>query len=157
MIDTIKDWAFSICVASICGTIMNILIPKGDMQKVFKTVYAVFLLCCILSPILKIGKIDFDSEMDIFENDYEYMNEEETFDSAAVQLENEIKLKTVSVLNENNIEYENISVNTNILNDGCIEITDFNISIFSQETAKVKDIIGKAVGIVPEIIVLGEN
>jgi hypothetical protein len=49
---SIRQWAFSVCVAMVICGIARILIPKGSMQKVLGITISAFLLCTILSPIL---------------------------------------------------------------------------------------------------------
>lgn len=158
MMESIRDWAFSICVASICGTIMNSILPECDLQKIFKTVYSVFFLCCIISPIIKYSgdnfNIDFGSLKPVPRYDE---SESYIFENTNKMLESEIKEKTGLLLEENNIETKNIFIKTNILDDGSIEIIDFNISVVSGDRENIKDIVSKEIGLEPEITILGEN
>lgn len=158
MLDSIKDWAFSICVASICGTMMNIILPKGDLQKIFKTVYSVFFLCCILSPISNYIFSEADIDFNFFNKDVIYeISKNDIFANQNELLENEIQEKTIFFLEENNIKVKNISVKINILDEGSIEIDDFDISVISGDEENIKNIVMQEIGLVPEIIILGEN
>lgn len=158
MLDSIKDWAFSICAASICGTMMNIILPKGDLQKIFKTVYSVFFLCCILSPINNYIFSGADIDFDFFNKDAGYeIPKSDIFANQNELLENEIKEKTKFFLEENDIKVKNISVKINILDEGSIEIDDFDISVISGDKENIKNIVMQEIGLVPEIIILGEN
>lgn len=48
----IKTWAFSACAALIAGGIAQMLIPKSNMEKIFKLTVSIFFLCCLLSPFI---------------------------------------------------------------------------------------------------------
>lgn len=55
-----KQWAISICACGIIGTIFSMIAPKGSMEKILNLVIAVFIFTSILTPFLKMDKIDFD-------------------------------------------------------------------------------------------------
>lgn len=52
MMDVIKSWVFSVSVAAVIATITQMLLPKGNMEKIVRTALSVFLLSAILSPVL---------------------------------------------------------------------------------------------------------
>ncbi|MDR2932906.1 MAG: stage III sporulation protein AF [Oscillospiraceae bacterium] len=49
--DGIRQWAFSACVAMVTCGIARLILPKGNLQKVFSITVSVFFLCCLLLPI----------------------------------------------------------------------------------------------------------
>jgi len=48
----IRQWAFSICCTMVACGLAQILLPKSNMERLFKLCVSVFFLCCLLSPIL---------------------------------------------------------------------------------------------------------
>ena len=46
---SIKQWALSVCMAMVICEIARLLLPRGNMQKVFGITISAFLLCCALS------------------------------------------------------------------------------------------------------------
>lgn len=50
--DSVKQWAFSLCAAMIACGIAQMLVPKASLEKIFSLVISVFFLCCLLSPLL---------------------------------------------------------------------------------------------------------
>ena len=59
----IKSWSVTICVVSVICTIIEILFPKGKMEKIFKVVLGVFMLCSLLVPLKKtLSNINFDAK-----------------------------------------------------------------------------------------------
>lgn len=157
--DEIKSWAFSVCSASICGAIMNIILPEGSTQKIFKSVFCVFFLCCVISPLFT---MDFFNEKNILNSfDYEYREkdgiESEIYESAAKTMESEIRSKTEEILRRENIEFSNISVRVNILESGGIEIIEFRITANSDISESVKEKIGNETGLIPDVEIWGES
>ncbi len=157
--DDIKNWAFSICSASICGAIMNIILPEGSTQKIFKSVFCVFFLCCVVSPLFG---MDIFSEKDILNSfDFEYKEEEGTenkfYESSIKAMEDEIRNRTEQVLKDNGIDFTNISLKINILEDGGIEISEFSVFVYSDIAEEIKEKIGNETGLIPEVKILGES
>ena len=48
--EVIKGWAFALCAALIAGSMLRILMPGGNMQRVYSLTLSVFILCVILAP-----------------------------------------------------------------------------------------------------------
>ena len=48
--EVIRGWAFAICAAMIAGSMLRILMPEGNMQRVYSLTLSVFMLCVILAP-----------------------------------------------------------------------------------------------------------
>lgn len=46
-----KQWAFALCAAMVACGIAQMLLPKGNMQKIMQMTVSVFFLCCMLSPV----------------------------------------------------------------------------------------------------------
>lgn len=52
MIDWISDWAGSIIVAVIIGTIIEMILPNGNSKKYIKMVIGIYILFTIVSPVI---------------------------------------------------------------------------------------------------------
>ena len=52
MIDWISDWAGSIIVAVIIGTIIEMILPDGNSKKYIKMVIGIYILFTIVSPVI---------------------------------------------------------------------------------------------------------
>ena len=50
--EAIKQWVFSVCAAMVACGLMQTLLPKSNMEKIFSLTVSVFFLCCLLSPLL---------------------------------------------------------------------------------------------------------
>ena len=153
----IKNWAFSVCSAAICGSVMYLVLPEGNLQKVFKTVFCMFFLCTVISPFAEIKIPDFDKIT--LQTTEEKALENNIFNETTEKhIEEQIIYDTDSVLFEENLFAEDILVKVNILPDGSIEINKFILTICSiEDSEKLKDKIYQRTGIKPEIIFSGEN
>ncbi|MGN0172787.1 MAG: hypothetical protein ACI39E_08390 [Acutalibacteraceae bacterium] len=49
--DRIREWAIGLCTAGIGCSLLHLLCPSGSLQKLFKTLTAVFFAVCLLSPL----------------------------------------------------------------------------------------------------------
>lgn len=85
MINYISSWAEQVIIAVIIGTILEMILPKGNTQKYIKTLIGVYILYTIVSPVItfatgKSFKIDY--------SEYEkYFN--------AVEIENSVDAGTI--------------------------------------------------------------
>jgi hypothetical protein len=153
--ETVKNWAFSICCASIAGGILNMLLPKGGAQATYKTVFCVFFLCVMIAPLSDMNFRVFDIlEPKIIEEDSENI-----FSNSSMEyLENEIVASVKEILKDENIICEDISVKVNISENGSINITKFTLTLDNSESAdNLAEKIGRILGINPEIVISGEN
>jgi len=156
--EEIRNWAFSVCTASICGAVMNIILPEGSTQKVFKSVFCVFFLCCIISPLLDANLFSEDI-LKSFEAEYKYDSglESRLYESSAAAMEEDIKAKTNLILKEAGVNFSTISIKINILDGGGIEINEFSVTAPSEFSDELKNKIGSETGLIPEVKIMGEG
>lgn len=50
--DGIRQWAFSVCSAMVACGIAGLVLPRGNLEKMFRLTVSVFFLCCLLSPVI---------------------------------------------------------------------------------------------------------
>lgn len=50
--EALRHWAFGACAAAVACGMIQLILPKSGMQKVFHVTASVFFLGCLLSPIL---------------------------------------------------------------------------------------------------------
>lgn len=48
----VRQWAFSVCTAMVACGIAQLVMPKSNMEKMFRVTVSVFFLCCLLSPVV---------------------------------------------------------------------------------------------------------
>ncbi len=53
----IREWATGLCTAGIGCSLLHLLCPSGSMQKLFKTLTAVFFSICLLSPLQTLPRL----------------------------------------------------------------------------------------------------
>ena len=56
MINGISSWAEQVIIAVIIGTIIEMILPKGNTEKYIKTVIGIYILYTIISPVIVIMK-----------------------------------------------------------------------------------------------------
>ena len=157
--EEIKSWAFSVCVASICGAIFNMLLPEGNLQKTLKCVISIYFLSVVISPFSEIVSFDFSKENIINIDKYsEYYDENEFDDITEASLEEKITEETKKILSEKEIDSGDIFIKVNISDENSINITKFTVILSGCENPDaLKDEMKHRIGIEPEIILSGEN
>lgn len=87
MIEWISNWAGSIIVAVVIGTIIEMILPEGNSKKYIKMVIGVYILFTIVSPVINSftgNKIKLSDELDLdtyIEESKDNINTHNTFES----------------------------------------------------------------------------
>lgn len=158
IIENFKSWTFALCTASMCGAILNMLLPDGSEKKIFKTVLCLFLLCTMFLPILSTDFSKFDVDFKIDDNGAQMSTvTEELLNFSAESAKEAIINDTKDILSENGIVPNNISLSVNISADGSINISGFYVSVANGDAENIQKIVEKRTGLVPEIQYLGET
>lgn len=153
--DTFKNWAFSICCASVSGGIIKMLLPEGSITKIFKTVFCVFFLCIVISPI---SDIDIDIFSFFEKTDEMIFSENKFIENSEEYIKSELISVTKNVLSENNISSEDILISVNISEDGSIDISKFTLILSDPKNiSEIEEKIFQKTGIKPNTEVLGES
>lgn len=157
IIEGVKNWAFAVCAAAVCGAVMNMLLPEGSEKRIFKTVLSLFMLCSILSPILSTDFSALSTEKYFDENRAQTEDiTEELLSLSAEEIEAAIINDTAKALEEKGFAADNISAEVNILPDGSINISRFSVLISEGNPEEIKKIAEQKTGLSPEIKYLGE-
>jgi stage III sporulation protein AF len=61
--DSIKQWAMTICFAALAAGLANIIAPKGNLEKVYKFAVSLFFLCCVLVPLFNLKGISLNMNL----------------------------------------------------------------------------------------------
>lgn len=67
MIGKINLWAQGIIIATIIGTVLQMVLPDNKNKKYIKVVIGIYVLLCIIQPFIA-QKIDFDDFNYLMEN-----------------------------------------------------------------------------------------
>lgn len=137
----IKTWIFSVCVAAVVGSIVQMLVPSGSMEKVMKVVVGIFFLSCVFVPLVTIiPNIKYDFEIGTAEQvaqiseGMQQIKNEQIIDYANAQISDAI----AGLLDRNNINYKKISVDYNITTDSSISINEIEITMQNDYNGQAK-------------------
>lgn len=122
MIEWISNWAGSIIVAVVIGTIIEMILPEGNSKKYIKMVIGVYIIFTIVYPVINSftgNKIKLSDELDLdtyieeskdninTHNTFESNNEKNIMDIYISGLEDDLKAKLKSkgyIVNSINID-----------------------------------------------------
>lgn len=141
--DIIREWAFAVCVAAVAGSIMRLMCPAGEVAKIYKVTVSVFLLCCILAPVLN-STLSVDWGMEGFTSSAAEENTGELKATLEAQVEEEfissVKAYIESEITAYGASAEKIYINVNRNEDGGIFITELNIFLSAGDEDKQAEI-----------------
>lgn len=140
MIEFISSWAEQVIIAVIIGTIIEMILPKGNSKKYIKTVIGIYILYTIISPVITLAvgndfKIDYSEYEKYFTKSEEYKSLENGFNEAtAKSIENtykeEIKNQIKKDIEELGFYVSNISLDINLQTG---KITSLHIFVNNKE------------------------
>lgn len=157
--EIVRNWAFSICAASVCGAILNMILPEGSTQKTYKAVFCVFFLCVLISPLSEFEIPDFEAITENIDKiESENIENNEFSENSVSIIEDAVIKDAQSILAEEGIAAKDISVKINISENGGIDINKFVLTLDSVcDLDLLKKKIFQKTGIMPEIIISEEN
>ena len=143
MANNISMWAQGIIVAIIVGTLIQMLLPENKNKKYIKVVIGIYILFCIISPVvgkeLTINDIGLENYLNIEnietkENESKYTYNE----SVKETFKNKVMLNIKGQLKARGYESNNIDVQ---INDECrvLKVTILDITNAEEEEKEVEN------------------
>lgn len=148
MIDWISNWAGSIIVAVMIGTIIEMILPEGNSKKYIKVVIGIYVVFSIVTPVINkfTGKeVSVSDALDLGEyiqNSYDSLeiqntmiedNDNNIMEIYSSGIKSDIKAKIEGK------GYEVNSVDIQIANDETYEITGIQVQVRKREESRNKD------------------
>ena len=119
----IKSWSVTVCLVSVICTIIEILFPKGKMEKIFQVVLGVFMLCSLLIPLKKtLANIHFDAK-----KPDKGKLKSTIDDQTKITAQKKLKLTVEKILAAKSIKPEKINVIMDTTEDSCISIKKIEV------------------------------
>lgn len=144
--ETLRTVVASLCVTFVFFGVIMMLVPEGAMQKSVKTFISVAIVSIIVAVVSGAStdfshiKSEFDFDVDSrYADSVEKTSDELNLEVTRSTVENLISEK----LTENNIEFLEISVNADILEDKSISITEVEIVCFEGDGQKCQAILNE--------------
>lgn len=151
MIEGIKNCAYSICAAAIFGSIMYYILPEGSLSKLYKIIFGVFFLCCIVSPVINSDILDGGLETELMKTE-DFSSEnifEDVYGKTKDELEKNMISETAKILDSFGVIYTNIIAEVNISESGGINIERFEVASKEPLGREIITEIKNRIGIAP--------
>lgn len=151
----------TVCLISIICTVIEILFPKGKMEKIFKVVLGIFMLCSLLFPLKNLLKnIHFDAK-----NPENFIKNKGKLKSTVDEqtkntVQKKIKQTVEQILSKKNIKPEKINVIMDTTREDCISFKKIEVFLSrSDETKKdtVKSELEKILELKIDVVVGSEQ
>ena len=149
--DNVKTWAFTVCVAALVCTAVQMLVPKTGTGKVFRMVMAAAFLLCMIGPLadgISLQFPQFDGEINADTAELE--------DTLEQQLCRQIETAVRQCCEEEGFSAEKVQAITDISSDGSIYMKQILIYTDKQDAQKallVKRYLEQDTDITVEVIV----
>lgn len=139
--DFLKQWILSISFAALSGTLVYFISPKGSTRRVMRTVIAMFLLLAIALPFADLGRVTLSAEQETQNAAHQAADLEDrlarqVYDTTEAALRNTVQ----TALERREINFGQIVINTDILEDGSIRITEACITQASISEAVLREV-----------------
>lgn len=150
-----KEWAFSICLATVAGCMVKIILPESGMGRLVNLVMSIFLLSCMFSGfVFK----DFDINLNFDVCDYgediskkfDEIKKNKTLGEVEKQLQNMVKQDLIY----KKINPVKILVNINTKDESSILINSIEIFVKNGEEydeSMIKNYINNKYDVIPQI------
>ena len=124
-------WSISICVSAVIASIFELLVPKGNMEKMFRFVLGTFMVCIVMIPMNSLASSIKNSiamqKYEYKDTEYNYYVDEQYINSAKGVLSDAVKEN----LSELGVSYLNIDIN--------IDIDEYTVSGITAEITVSKE------------------
>lgn len=125
--DTVRQWALTVCVCAVVGAIVCMLSPKGTMGKSVKVSVSLFMLIALLSPFTK--GIDFS---DFVVEPLPENNSSDISETITEEMTIALETKITEILARYGIKAESIDIDISI--DSENNMTVERLKIFVSDT-----------------------
>lgn len=149
--DSMRSWALAICFACVLGSILSMVFPDGSSKKLLNMIVSMMILCVIFKPVSSLGKFMMKLDESVFEVS-QYENSElnnEMASNAQNIYASYLRENLQQALDENNISYENITINMDTLEDYSISIGQVEVVVKNEDVGqaeKIKSVLKDYVG-----------
>lgn len=153
-------WSISICLSAVAASIFELLIPKGNMEKMFRFILGVFMVCIILVPI---NNVVSSIKNNITIQKYQYQDGEynsyvnEQYINSAKEV---IYNKSLESLSDMGVNAKSIDVTMDIDNDNNISMVLVEITLPKSESdnkQKIENTIYDNIGIECKVYIEGND
>lgn len=154
--NAVQKWATVVCLATLAGAVVELLIPPGKLEQTVRFVLGAFLLCALLNPLLTTAngiRLDLQQDTRLSENqdtNFSQQVEEQMEQEMKRQLEGLIR----QTLEEESLSANEIEIFMDTDDQDRILITRLTVHLSQELTAgKTKQLLEDKLGIPIEIVI----
>lgn len=154
--EEITQWANAVCVVAVVCSIIELVAPKGEINKMINFILGLFLVVSVLFPVANSLKLD-NFRIDKMENYSQNFTFQMDTDNLTIQVgKSAIEKLIANALDQQNINYKKIIVNMDSSTGDSIDIIRAEIYVdksYRNNLIRVQDIVEKSIGIKPSVYV----
>lgn len=154
--EEITQWANAVCAVAVVCSIIELVAPKGEINKMINFMLGLFLVVSVLFPVANSLKLD-NFRIDKMENYSQNFTFQKDTDNLTIQVgKSAIEKLIANALDQQNINYKKIIVNMDSSTGNSIDIIRAEIYVdksYLNNLIQVQDIVEKSIGIKPSVYV----
>lgn len=154
--EEITQWANAVCAVAVVCSIIELVAPKGEINKMINFILGLFLVVSVLFPVANSLKLD-NFRIDDTQNYSQNFTFQEDTDNLTIQVgKSAIEKLIANALDQQNINYKKIIVNMDSSTGDSIDIIRAEIYVdksYRNNLIQVQDIVEKSIGIKPSVYV----
>lgn len=154
--EEITQWANAVCAVAVVCSIIELVAPKGEINKMINFILGLFLVVSVLFPVANSLKLD-NFRIDKMENYSQNFTFQKDTDNLTIQVgKSAIEKLIANALDQQNINYKKIIVNMDSSTGNSIDIIRAEIYVdksYRNNLIQVQDIVEKSIGIKPSVYV----
>lgn len=139
MMMAVRDWALTVCIAAVAGSLVRMAAPEGATQKVLNLTVSLFFLCALVSPVLT-GAVSGELTVPDFEQSEAQYNTQALEEQMQRQVEESFRGSMEQAVDAALREAEavplEIFVNINTEGQGGISITEVRVTLAAHEQSR---------------------
>lgn len=143
MIETVKQWGFSLCIACICAGTLHIIAPSKGMETIYKVAVNIFFITCLLQPLVYLKNGELPDIPAVYQDGTISADTTAVSDQIARLTAQNLAGQVERYLQQEGLDYEKVEVSVHALEDGSIDIREIKITApdgqGGQTAQKVQD------------------
>lgn len=154
--ETVREWAGSVCCACVIGAMLSMVSPGGGSKRMFGTVITLMTMCVLFRPVSAARELALDIRNYSFDvSQYENSELESEMESSAKSVyASYLEENLRRVLDGAGIHCKSIAVMMDNSEDGRISIGQVEVIVKNEDvdlTEKVKELLRGYIGIEPVV------
>ena len=154
--EILKQWSRAVCCIAIALSILEMLLPSGNLEKIMRLIIGSFMIITLVLPFKNLV-LSINEKISFHKNDSPSINFNQKIKEQAIKnIEERLKNIVESQLREKKVNIKKINIFMDMKDDNCISIEKIQIYLSLKDKGReydIKDFLEKKLGMFVEILI----